>query len=65
MKKLHGVKDYPDPKPRDGKWGQAESLEHWVMLMHEWAQQVNNEIHELKGKGHNPDDPPDPPWEFG
>jgi hypothetical protein len=48
MKKLHGVKDYSDPVPHKGKWGQAESLEHWVVLMHKWAEQVTRDIRRIK-----------------
>ena len=48
MSKLQGIKDYQTPQARGGAWGQAESLEHWVVLMHRWAQQVTRDIRRIK-----------------
>ena len=34
--------------PANGKWGDAEDIEHWITLMHGWAEQVTRDIRRLK-----------------
>jgi hypothetical protein len=68
-KKLKSKKEYEYEPHVPGKpFGPTEDLEHWSVLMHEWANQVNDAVHKLEKHckiEKNPDDPPEPPWGFG
>ena len=63
-KKLKSKREYTEHEPGT-PFGQSEDFEHWVVLMHKWAQQVTGDIHALKNAKGNPDDPPEPPWGLG
>ena len=47
LKQLHSWKHYQEHVPGTD-WGQAEDLEHWVVLMHGWAKQVTRDIRRIK-----------------
>jgi hypothetical protein len=47
-KKLRTKKTYEEEHVPGEPWGDAEDLEHWVVLMHRWAKQVTSDIHLIK-----------------